>query len=106
MEANRNGGRKWGRKENDFARDALKVGKRFTLSQQTIVFFKQNKRCSSRPTACLQSSIVHTVIYKHTHPFDDLVNSITCNLFCAEIGIYPSFPFLFPTDNEFVTATS
>ena len=62
MEANRNGGRKWGRKENDFARDALKVDK------QTIVFFKQNKRCSSRPTACLQSSIVHTVIYKHT-PF-------------------------------------
>lgn len=52
------------------------------------------------------SRVLYTQSYTNTHPFDDLVNSITCNLFCAEIGIYPSFPFLFPTDNEFVTATS
>ena len=84
-----------------------------TESEQTIhYYYNKQSYSSNKINAALPdqqlvfSRVLYTQSYTNTHPFDDLVNSTTCNLFCAEIGIYPSFPFYFPTDNEFVTATS
>ena len=84
-----------------------------TESEQTIHFYRNKQSYSSNKiNAALPdqqlvfSRVLYTQSYTNTHPFDDFVNSTTCNLFCAEIGIYPSFPFYFPTDSEFVTATS